>query len=147
MCFLCLPINFFSGETMTTALLARLLRKLGIRVGSAPTVVTASRTLREDDAFDVLYCDSATDITLTIRHDLPEGWEVKVVQAGVGKVVFAGQASETVPTWQDGVTAAVGNATTLHNVSGHTKTAGRYASATLTQMAANSYVLYGDTGV
>lgn len=128
---------------MTTDLLARLLQSLGIRVGRNPSVVSASRTLSLQDDKDVLYCDSATDITLTIRHDLPEGYNVTVIQGGAGKVHFAGQPSETLNDWL-GVAQPIGNQVTFNALGAATKTAGAGAKVRLIQYQPNTYVLTGD---
>lgn len=130
---------------MTAFLLSRLLRKLGIRVGANPSSVTASRTLRLDDDKDELYCVSATDITLTIRHDLPAGWETEIIQGGAGKITVVGQVSETANDFQ-GTPHDIGNATVVHNVSGQYKSAGLGARMLLVQVSPNTYVLSGDTG-
>jgi hypothetical protein len=57
------------------------------------TTISLSRSAIKNDSDTCLYCDSATDIVLTIEDDVTSGWlgneTIMVYQSGAGKISFA----------------------------------------------------------
>lgn len=73
-----------------------------------------------------VYCMSSDPTAVTIpQEDQEPGWSVTIAQGGTGAVTFAAGTS---------VLRSFGGSVTL---------AGQYASATLTRVAANTYLLAG----
>lgn len=110
---------------MNQTLLQMFLKKLGVVVApGTPIPVAASRALTKNDHGKTLVTGGA--VTLTVAKDLPTGFTCKIINgAGIA-------------------TIAPATDVTVGSVSSFTKTAGTNAMISLTQKAANAYVLTGE---
>jgi hypothetical protein len=95
--------------------------------GLAPNVQTGtSYTLQASDLGRTVAFTHADEITVSCNAGLPPGFDCYLAQLGTGPVVVSGTA-------------------TVHNFSGHDRTAGQYAAASLIPVGADTYILQGDT--
>ncbi len=83
-------------------------------------------TLSVADNGKIITVDNAADITITVPTGLPDGFNCMIVQKGAGKAIFTA------------------GGTTINNRSGHTKTAGTYAIATIVHLGSNVFITSGD---
>ena len=100
---------------------------------SADGIISESgttRTLSAADAGKVIYCTSASAVTITTAVDLGAGFNCTIIQGGAGKV-----------------TIAQGASTTLASYSGLYSTMGRYAVVSLICPVANTFIAAGNLGV
>ena len=98
------------------------------KAGTQREAVSTSWTFIEGVCGSVLVCNSATDITLTLPTGLSSGFNVTVLQAGVGKITIAAAS---------GVTLAARNGL---------RTAGQYAViGVFAAIVSETYIVTGDT--
>lgn len=84
-------------------------------------------TLQASDNGKVVTLSNAAAITLTVPSGLPVGYNVMLVQLGIGQVTVAG------------------SGVTVRHRQSHNKLAGQYAEAVLTVYASNLALFAGDT--
>ncbi|MCH2547057.1 MAG: DUF2793 domain-containing protein [Alphaproteobacteria bacterium] len=97
------------------------------------TQIATGYTLAVTDRGDLITCDNASAITMTLPNDLPAGFECTVLQVAAGAVTFS----------------AASGAILRHRQS-HTKTAGQYALCKLFVLSNSDgssaeYILSGDS--
>jgi hypothetical protein len=85
-----------------------------------------SYTLSETDNGKVITLNSSSAITLTVPSGLSVGFNCLVVQLGTGAITFTA------------------SSTTIYNRGTNTKTAGRYAIATIVSYTSNMFITSGD---
>jgi 6-phosphogluconolactonase/glucosamine-6-phosphate isomerase/deaminase len=111
-----------SGETKK-ATVSRVL------TGQIVTEAGTSRTLAAGDNGKIIYCTSASDVTITCATGLGVGFNATIIQAGAGKV-----------------TLAAGTAT-LNSYSGLLSTMGQYAVVSVISAVADEFIAAGNLGV
>jgi hypothetical protein len=87
---------------------------------------TAAYTLLAGDNGKIITIDSPTDVAVTVNSSLFAGFNCMIVQLGAGAVSFTA------------------SGVTISNRSSFTKTAGRYAIATLISPTTNMFISAGD---
>lgn len=93
-----------------------------------PTAFSSNFEITQVHNGQVLYVDSATQVTATLNGIFENGFNVAIVQMGNGAVLFSG--------------GTVGN---LRNKINATKTGGKYAVASILKVInTNDFLLYGD---
>jgi hypothetical protein len=97
--------------------------------GVIVTDATTSRTLSATDNGKIIYCTSASAVTITCAASLGAGFNVTIIQGGAGKV-----------------TVAAGGQT-LVSYSSLFSTMGQYAVISLIAPVANTFVAAGNLGV
>lgn len=97
--------------------------------GVIVTDATAARTLSATDNGKIIYCTSASAVTITCAASLGAGFNVTIIQGGAGKV-----------------TVAAGGQT-LVSYSSLFSTMGQYAVISLICPVANTFVAAGNLGV
>jgi hypothetical protein len=97
--------------------------------GVIVTDATTSRTLSATDNGKIIYCTSASAVTITCAASLGAGFNVTIIQGGAGKVTVA-----------DG-------GQTLVSYSSLFSTMGQYAVISLIAPVANTFVAAGNLGV
>jgi len=97
--------------------------------GVIVTVATTSRTLSAADNGKIIYCTSASAVTITCAASLGAGFNVTIIQGGAGKV-----------------TVAAGGQT-LVSYSSLFSTMGQYAVISLIAPVANTFIAAGNLGV
>jgi hypothetical protein len=97
--------------------------------GVIVTDATTSRTLSATDNGKIIYCTSASAVTITCAASLGAGFNVTIIQGGAGKV-----------------TVAAGGQT-LVSYSSLFSTMGQYAVISLISPVANTFVAAGNLGV
>lgn len=100
-----------------------------LKSGGIITESGTTRTLSATDNGKVIYCTSSSSVTITTAVGLGAGFSCMIIQGGTGQI-----------------TTAAGSSTTLNGYSGLVKTAGQYASVVLTAVAANTFIVAGQTG-
>lgn len=93
------------------------------------TESTTSRTLSATDNGAVIYCTSASAVTITTATSLGAGFSCTIIQGGAGQI-----------------TVAQGASTTLVSYGSLVKTAGQYALASIICPVANTFYLAGNLG-
>jgi hypothetical protein len=93
---------------------------------SGRTDLNANFSLSSSDQGAVLVTTATSAINVTVPSGLPAGFSCIVIQGNTGQLTF------------------VASGTTVNSYNTLTKTAGRYASATLVQTASNSFILAGN---
>ena len=93
------------------------------------TESTTSRTLSAADNGKVIYCTSATAVTIGTAVGLGAGFSCVIIQGGAGQV---------------GISAA--SSTTVVSYGSLTRTAGQYAMLTVICPVANAFYLAGNMG-
>lgn len=102
-------------------------------IQGAANMVTESgttRVLTTDDNQKVIYCTSASAVTITTAVSLGVGFNVTIIQGGAGKV-----------------TVAQGASTTLVSYSSLFSTMGQYAVISLVAPVADTFIAAGNLGV
>jgi hypothetical protein len=97
--------------------------------GVIVTDATTSRTLSATDNGKIIYCTSASAVTITCAASLGAGFNVTIIQGGAGKV-----------------TVAAGGQT-LVSYSSLFSTMGQYAVISLISPVADTFVAAGNLGV
>jgi hypothetical protein len=97
--------------------------------GVIVTDATTSRTLSATDNGKIIYCTSASAVTITCAASLGAGFNITIIQGGAGKV-----------------TVAAGGQT-LVSYSSLFSTMGQYAVISLIAPVANTFVAAGNLGV
>ena len=97
--------------------------------GVIVTDATTSRTLSATDNGKIIYCTSASAVTITCAASLGAGFNVTIIQGGAGKV-----------------TVAAGGQT-LVSYSSLFSTMGQYAVISLIAPVANTFIAAGNLGV
>jgi hypothetical protein len=97
--------------------------------GVIVTDATTSRTLSATDNGKIIYCTSASAVTITCAASLGAGFNATIIQGGAGKV-----------------TVAAGGQT-LVSYSSLFSTMGQYAVISLIAPVANTFVAAGNLGV
>lgn len=97
--------------------------------GVIVTDATTARTLSATDNGKIIYCTSASAVTITCAASLGAGFNVTIIQGGAGKV-----------------TVAAGGQT-LASYSSLFSTMGQYAVISLICPVANTFVAAGNLGV
>jgi hypothetical protein len=97
--------------------------------GVIVTDATTSRTLSATDNGKIIYCTSASAVTITCAASLGVGFNVTIIQGGAGKV-----------------TVAAGGQT-LVSYSSLFSTMGQYAVISLIAPVANTFIAAGNLGV
>lgn len=100
--------------------------------GPTPTQINdqvgTAYTLVYGDMGKIVAINNASAIALTVPAGLGVGFRCRVYQKGAGQITFTA------------------SGTTIHNRAGQTKTNAQYAVCYLEAIAANEFVLFGDTG-
>jgi hypothetical protein len=97
--------------------------------GVIVTDATTSRTLSATDNGKIIYCTSASAVTITCAASLGAGFNVTIIQGGAGKVTVA-----------DG-------GQTLVSYSSLFSTMGQYAVISLISPVADTFIAAGNLGV
>lgn len=97
--------------------------------GQLITEAGASRTLAAGDNGKIIYCTSASAVTITCATGLALGFNATIIQGGAGKV-----------------TLAAGTAT-LNSYSGLFSTMGEYAVISVISAVADEFIAAGNLGV
>jgi hypothetical protein len=100
-----------------------------ILTGQLVTESGASRTLSATDNGKVIYCTSASAVTINCAANLGVGFNCTIIQGGAGKVTVAA------------------NGQTLVSYSSLFSTMGQYAVISLIAPVANTFVAAGNLGV
>jgi hypothetical protein len=90
--------------------------------------VTANLTLDGTHNGKIILANSASAFTITIPSTLTEGFNVSVIQQGVGQV-----------------TIAAGSSATLSSFNNQYNTAGQYAALSILGLGGSAFIMYGNT--
>lgn len=97
--------------------------------GQLITEAGASRTLAAGDNGKIIYCTSASAVTITCATGLALGFNATIIQGGAGKVTLAAGAA------------------TLNSYSGLLSTMGQYAVVSVISAVADEFIAAGNLGV
>ena len=117
------PIPVVQSSTTKKATVAQLL------TGQVVTESGTSRTLSATDNGKIIYCTSASAVTINCAAGLGVGFNTTIIQGGTGKVTVAA------------------NGQTLNSYSGLLSTMGQYAVISVVAPIANTFIAAGNLGV
>ena len=117
------PLPLVQSSTTKKATVSQVLT--GIIVTESGT----SRTLGATDNAKIIYCTSASAVTINCAAGLGIGFNCTIIQGGAGKVTVAA------------------NGQTLNSYSGLLSTMGQYAVISLVAPVANTFIAAGNLGV
>ena len=117
------PLPLVQSSTTKKATVSQVLT--GIIVTESGT----TRTLGATDNAKIIYCTSASAVTINCAAGLGVGFNCTIIQGGAGKVTIAA------------------NGQTLNSYSGLLSTMGQYAVISLVAPVANTFIAAGNLGV
>lgn len=96
-------------------------------VSSFSTIAGATYTLSDNDRSRILRFTSSSNVAITVPPGLSANFDCMVVQAGTGQLIFS-----------------AGSGVVINSALSATRTAYRYAVATLIPLGGNAYILSGE---